>query len=44
MKKSEILKQVARQDNQQNVVEIVNNYERKIPMTSLNLNFKAKQH
>lgn len=41
MKKLEILTAIAKQDSFPNLVEVINNFEKKIPITSMNLNYKT---
>ena len=37
MKKIEIMKSIAEQEQMQNIIHIANSYDKKIPLTSLNL-------
>ena len=43
MKKIEIFKQLAKYESMPNLIHIANNYDKKIPVTSLNLCFQTNQ-
>lgn len=43
MKKLQIFKSLALQDQIPNLAEVIDQYDRKIPITSLHLNFHSKQ-